>query len=92
MSALDMDQLQPNIHGVKDSLAWYQLQAQLETNRLLEILTNGNKQETEIIKVTDYSNMKRPEMMKRMGKMKAPQGWQKWSNDKMIEYLKGEQK
>lgn len=91
MSVMPMDQIPANLNGAKDSLAWYQLQAQLRTNELLEILTNGNKQETEIIKVTDYGSMKRPELIKLISKTDA-QGWKSWSNDKIIDYLKGEQK
>ena len=83
-----IDQIINHLQTPRDSLDYHILQTQLETNRLLGLLINGNKQETETIKVTDYTSMKRPEIMKTMGKTKAPQGWQKWSNEKMLNYLK----
>lgn len=89
MSVMPMDQIPSNLNGAKDSLAWYQLEAQLKTNELLEQLINGNKQETETIKVADYSLLKRPELMKLISRTSA-QGWKSWSNVKIIQYLKGE--
>jgi hypothetical protein len=59
------------------------LQEQRKTNALLEHLLSPKKSE--------YDDLKRPELMKLMKERKdAPTGWNKWGNDKMIAFLKGE--
>ena len=47
---------------------------------------------TEVIKATDtslvdYTNMKRNELMAEMKKNNPPNGWVKWGNKQMIDYL-----
>jgi predicted HTH transcriptional regulator len=81
------DQLEPHLSRVDQSLMYHMILQQMETNRLLTQLLGQPTKEAAAVKIDE---LKRPELMKRIGKTKAPQGWQKWSNDKMIEYLKGD--
>jgi hypothetical protein len=76
------------ISKTDQQLQYYLILEQQETNRLLRQMI----EQKQVIpdKIDDIGVLKRPDLMKRIGKTKAPQGWQKWSNDKMVDYLKGE--
>lgn len=60
-----------------------------ETNRLLRQIA-GEQIETEDADTGEVEpTVKRPELMKRMAALPdKPSGFNKWSNEKMIEYLK----
>lgn len=85
-----LDQIKAQINKLDQQLMYHLVIQQMETNRLLAQLIDGKPvQEAEAVKIDDVKELKRPELMKRIGKTKAPQGWQQWKNEKMIEYLKG---
>lgn len=88
------EQLESQLSRTDQQLQYYMILEQRETNRLLRLLTE-NKQETEPIQpeksaVIEFDSMKRPELMRKMSSLLGnPSGWQKWSNAKMLEHLKG---
>jgi hypothetical protein len=85
---MSLDELSSNLSKPETALLYHLVLEQRETNRLLTQLFDGKPaKEAEAV---DIDELKRPELMKRISKTKAPQGWQKWSNDKLIAYLKGE--
>lgn len=85
-----LEQVVQQISKTDQQLQYYLILEQQETNRLLRQMIEQKQAVPETI--DDVGELKRPDLMKCMSKIKAPQGWQKWSNDKMIEYLKGEPK
>lgn len=76
-----LEQLEKNLIKTEHHLMYHLVLEQQETNRLLREMSKGVETREEI---------KRPELMKRMAKLKdKPQGWNKWSNEEMIEHLRG---
>lgn len=60
-----------------------------ETNRLLRQIADGSAQGDRIEVTETMEQPKRPELMKLMAALPdKPVGFNKWSNEKMIEYLK----
>lgn len=79
------DQLRGNINTVDRQLLYDIRELIREQNGLLKaIVSSENKPET-----VDINNLKRPELMKLMSRKNPPQGWNKWGNDEIIQYLKG---
>lgn len=75
------EQLEAQISRTDQQLLYYLILEQKETNRLLRSMTE-NKQDT------PETILKRPEIMKKMNATNPPKGWQKWSNEKMLEHLR----
>lgn len=76
-----LEQIEKNLIKTEHHLMYHLILEQRETNRLLREMNNGVESREEI---------KRPELMKRMAKLTdKPQGWNKWSNEQIIEHLKG---
>jgi LPS sulfotransferase NodH len=79
-----LEQVAMQISRTDQQLQYYLIMEQQETNRLLRQLLNSTKQED------GNAEIKRPELMKRMAKLRdKPQGWNKWSNEQIVEHLKG---
>lgn len=75
------------ISRTDQQLMYHLIMEQKETNRLLNELV-GQSQGTG--EAPETSDIKRPELMKRMAKLKdKPQGWIKWSNEQIADHLKG---
>lgn len=81
MMLTPLEQLETQINGVDRSLAYHMVIQLTETNKLLRMLIE-NKQDT------PEPILKRVDIMKRMNETNPPKGWQKWSNEKMLEHLK----
>lgn len=76
-----LDQIEKNLIKTEHHLMYHLIKEQQETNRLLREMSKGVETREEI---------KRPELMKRMAKLSdKPPGWNKWSNEEIIEHLKG---
>lgn len=86
---MPLEQLSLNLSKVEAALMYHLILEQQETNRLLTQLLEGKPAE-EAAEAVDIDSLKRPELMKLMAKKEAPQGWNKWSNEEIIAYLKGE--
>lgn len=79
-----LEQLEKNLIKVEHHLTYHLIMEQQETNRLLREMSQASKG------VEAREEIKRPELMKRMAKLtNKPQGWNKWSNEEIIEFLKG---
>lgn len=60
-----------------------------ETNRLLRQIARHKGESEDVNTSESEQTIKRPELMKRMAALPdKPTGFNKWSNEKMIEYLK----
>lgn len=78
-----LDQVAQQVNKTDQQLIYHLILEQQETNRLLRKLIEGQSEET------DGDSLKRPELMKRMAKLpNKPQGWNKWSNEEIMQYLK----
>lgn len=77
-----LEQLKDQLSKTDQQLLYHLITQQMETNRLLSLLL---PQQAETIEIP----IKRPELMKRMKLTNPPKGWISWSNEKMIEHLKG---
>ncbi|MDQ0062384.1 hypothetical protein [Paenibacillus harenae] len=79
-----LDQVERNLVKTEHHLMFHLILEQQETNRLLREISESSKG------VETREEIKRPELMKRMAKLaNKPQGWNKWSNEEIIEHLKG---
>lgn len=77
-----LEQVMQQISRTDQQLQYYLIIEQQETNRLLRQLIGENSNQP--------LSEKRPELMRRMAKLKdKPQGWNKWSNEQIIDHLKG---
>lgn len=88
------EQLEAQISRTDQQLLYYLILEQKETNRLLRSMTE-NKQgspepiETVLKRPDEFSSLKRAELMKKLaGISNKPQGWNLWSNEKMLEHLR----
>src|SRR5690348_14779038 len=93
-----IEQIKENMHSIDRQLLYMIYEQQTETNRLLRLLTNENKQEDDPLPSDEHINaatddidsLKRPELMKRIAKLSnKPQGWNKWETEDMRKHLKG---
>lgn len=79
-----LEQIEKNLIKTEHHLIYHLVLEQQETNRLLREIVDSSKG------VETREEIKRPELMKRMSRLaNKPEGWNKWSNETMIEYLKG---
>ncbi len=83
-----LEQIKDQISKTDQQLMYHMITQQMETNRLLTQLI-ANNATTETAEAVNIESLKRPDLMKHMSKLKAPQGWNKWNNEKMINFLKG---
>ncbi len=90
-----LEQIKKNLTTIDRQLLLMIYEEQRETNRLLRLLANESKPDTEIPdepieRVTDdLSSLKRPALMQRMAKLgNTPQGWNKWDTEKIRQHLK----
>ena len=82
-----LEQVAAQISRTDQQLQYHLILEQQETNRLLRELLNRREPE---LKETAVEEVKRPELMRRMAKLKdKPQGWNKWSNEQIQAHLKG---
>lgn len=79
-----LDQVAQQVNKTDQQLIYHLILEQQETNRLLRKLVEGQADE-----IDSEESIKRPELMKRMAKLpNKPQGWNKWSNEEIMQYLK----
>lgn len=92
----NLDQIKGNITTVDRQLLLLIYEQQIETNRMLGLLTNDSKPEQDTPdesierNTEELESLKRPELMKRMSKLSnSPQGWNRWETEKIRTHLKG---
>lgn len=90
-----LEQVKEQVSKTDQQLIYHLILEQQETNRLLrEIIGTKTPEaiEPEIIE-DETKDLKRPELMKLIAKHEnKPDGFNKWDNEKMRDFLRGNQK
>lgn len=85
-----LEQVAQQISKTEHQLLYHLITEQQETNRLLRQIIENNQGIPETIQTNDITELKRPELMKRMAKLvNKPQGWNSWGTEQIRDFLKG---